>query len=260
MLEKKRVHVVPLGYEHDRIVIPLVEYKADKVVIVKRREERLGVEFLERLKKTLDAKRIPYEIEEAEILDLVDCIRVFGRIIHNLKEKGHDVYVNVSTSTSIAAIAAALAAMQWDAEPYYALPEKWLHENEREPGEPIAKGLRDVLSLQKLHLEVPDTKLLYILRFIDSNSTKGKILYRKVVERLENERWLEVDERAKHRHQALIRQFQDRYLKPLVEKWGFVELEGRTRARKIGLTEKGRQYLRMFEYLVKENLSEKQGK
>ena len=83
----KRIHVAPLGFEHDRIIEPLVKYNADKLILVTMKEEKYGLKHLENVKKTLDEKNITYIIETADLLDLIDCIRVFGRIIYNPLQK-----------------------------------------------------------------------------------------------------------------------------------------------------------------------------
>ncbi len=251
-LMKKRVHVAPLGYELDRIVEPLEDYNADEFVLVIRTDETYGKEHQENVENWLEEHDIEYSIEEAELLDLVDCISVFGRIVHDLKENGHDVYVNISSSTTISAIGASFAATLWDAEPYYARPERYIHEHEREPGEPMSRGLEDVIQVQKLHFEKPDEDLLQILQYIDihGRGEENVVRNKDVIEFLDREGYLEVGENVRNRSQSLNKKFRERYRKKLEDKWNFVFLKGETRARKIGLTEKGKQYLKMFEYLV----------
>jgi hypothetical protein len=160
------------------------------------------------------------------------------------------VYVNVSTSTSVATIALAYVSMLWGATAYHAQPKKWVNENERKPGEPIAKGLNDVISLQRLHFEIPDKKILYCLHYIDKTSDNDSILYGDVLDHLWDKGWLKEPKGSKYERQAVTRQFQERFIKHLKNKWNFIFIEGRTRARKIGLTDEGKKYLRMFEYLV----------
>ena len=251
-LMKERVHVAPLGYELDRIVEPLEELKADEFILIIQKEEKLGKEHQKNVEDWLKEHDVEYSIEEAELLDLVDCISVFGRIVHRLKDEGHDVYVNISSSTSISAVAASFAATLWDAEPYYARPEYVVHEHEREPGEPMSRGLKDVIPIQKLHFERPDEELLRILQYIDreGRGRDNTVRNRDVIDFLDREGYLDVGEGVRNRSQSLNKKFRERYRKELEEKWSFVYLEGETRARKIGLTEKGKQYLRMFEYLV----------
>jgi len=251
-LMKKRVHVAPLGYELDRIVEPLKRLKADEFILVIRENETYGKEHKDNVVDWLKDHEIKYNIEEAELLDLVDCISVFGRIVHDLKQKGHDVYVNISSSTSISSIGASFAAMLWDAEPYYARPERYVHEHEREPGEPMSEGLKDVIPLQALHFEIPDKKLLQILKYIDENGWGEEHMVRnkKVIDFLVEEGHLTVDDSVQNKSQSLNKKFRERFRKKLEEKWRFIYTEGETRARKIGLTDQGKQYLKMFEYLV----------
>lgn len=245
----KRIHVAPLGFEHDRIIKPLFRYDADQLILVTMRDEKYGLKHLENVKETLKENDFTYVVEEVDLLDLVDCIRVFGKIIYEQTQQGHNVFVNISSSTSISSIGASFAAMLWDATPYHAQPKEWVQEDTREPGEPITHGLANVFQLQKLQIDIPDRELLYILNFIKDNSWKGKIRYNEVMKDLEEKGWLDASD-AKYKQQTLTRQFQSRYLSRLKDKWNFVDLKGKTRARKISLTEKGERYLKMFEYLV----------
>lgn len=248
-MAKEKIHIAPIGYEDERIYLPPLENGVDRMILVKRREEELAEEYLERVKNKLDEEGVPYIVEEVDIFDIIDCIRVFGNIIKDQDEMD-DVFVNMSTSTGIVAVGASLAAMQWDAEPYYALPESYQHEKDREPGEAMTKGLRDVLEIQKLHIETPSEDLIRIIKFIDDNSgDDDKVRYKEVIDYLEEIGLLDA-EHTENKPQSLIRQFQTRYLKDLKNKWEFVKLEGFTRARKIKLTDEGRRYLRMYGYLV----------
>ncbi len=249
---KKRVHVAPLGYEFDRIVEPLKELKADQFWLVIRKEETFGKDHLDRVEGWLEERGLDYQIEEAELLDMVDCISVFGRIIHDLKQQGHDVYVNISTSTGISAVAASFAAIIWDAEPYYALPEKVIDEHKRKPGEPMSEGLKDVFEIQTLHLQIPDKEQLRILDYIQRNGYgKDNVVKNKdVIDFMVREGMLTVDERVKNKSQSLNKKFRERFRNKLENDWGFIYLQGETRNRKIGLTPKGKNYLKMFEYLV----------
>ena len=247
----KRIHVVPLGFEHDRIILPLLKYNADELYLVIMKDEKYGKKHLENVENTLNQKGLKYVIWEADLLDLVDCIRVFGEIVYDLKvRKGHDVYVNVSTSTSISAIGISFAAMLWGAKAYHVQPKRWVEENRRKPGEPLATGLNDVIALQRLHLEIPDRKLLYVLYHINEKANHGKVSYSDVLNHLWDKGWLKEPKNSKFPRQAVTRQFQERFIRHLKDKWNFVFIGGQTRGRKIGLTEEGKKYLRMFEYLV----------
>jgi len=247
-----RVHVAALGFEVDKIIEPLLKMDADRFVLVIRKDETYAKKFQDEIERKLDQNGIDYMIKEAELLDLVDCISVFGRIIHKLREEEHDVYVNVSSSTSISAIGASFAATLWGAKPYYARPEYYLHVHERKPGDPLSKGLRDVIPIYNLHFERPDEKLLHILQYIKNKGSRDRCLVKNkdVIEFLNEIGYIEVGDKVKHRDQSLNKKFRERYRNLLEKHWGFIFLEGNTKSKKIGLTDKGKKYLKMFEYLV----------
>ena len=61
---KLRVHIAPVGFEIDRIIVPAVKMRADKVWLIghSNLSEDKARPFLNKIKKTLEAKNI--EVKE----------------------------------------------------------------------------------------------------------------------------------------------------------------------------------------------------
>ena len=63
MKYKKRIHIAPVGFEVDRIVIPAIENKADKVYLLvhnNKTEDKAGP-YIERVIRELRANKIDSE-------------------------------------------------------------------------------------------------------------------------------------------------------------------------------------------------------
>ena len=63
MKVKKRIHIAPVGFEVDRIVLPAIQYKADKVYLLvhnNKSEDKAG-DYISRVIKELKAAKIETE-------------------------------------------------------------------------------------------------------------------------------------------------------------------------------------------------------
>jgi len=99
-----RVHIAPVGFEIDRIIIPAVEMKADKVWLVVHDNvaEDKASKYRDKIEKSLEEKGIKTEITYANRLRLFPIIKAVTEII--FKERKNDIYVNVATGSKIHAI------------------------------------------------------------------------------------------------------------------------------------------------------------
>lgn len=107
------VHVVPLGWEYDRAVLPLTRFRAHRVYLLcdaeghpKRRY------YLEKVKARLNRDGV--EVKEVPVdtfMDLPGMMREVSRIVQAELNGGARVHVNISAAGRLASIGAALAAM-----------------------------------------------------------------------------------------------------------------------------------------------------
>ena len=113
----QRVHVVPLGYEYDRILEPITRMRADLVYLLV--DERWDATYHEELLRELESAVRTLETRRC---DLSDVYAVLGTVTTlAAKHAGDDVRVNVSGGGTIAAIGATIACMDvdTDATAYY---------------------------------------------------------------------------------------------------------------------------------------------
>ena len=80
---KLRVHVAPVGFEIDRIVIPAKKMRADKVWLIAHSNlsEDKAIPFLDKIKKTLEKSNIEVKETTADRYRLFDIVRVVKEII-----------------------------------------------------------------------------------------------------------------------------------------------------------------------------------
>jgi hypothetical protein len=162
-----RVHVVALGWEVARVVEPLYDLKADKVVLILPESEALLAEFEEEMLDDLEAMdRIEVETRTANLYDLDSALQVFTQAVKD--HESDDVYINVSTGTKLAAIAGMMATQTSEATPFYVRPTLSDPDDEtlETPDEPLIPGAGATTELPVFELQGPTSEQLQILGFL----------------------------------------------------------------------------------------------
>jgi hypothetical protein len=168
-LQMLRVHIAPVGFEVDRIVLPAIDMKADRVWLITddKPKEDEGSKFVKSIQRKLKEVRIECLQEQADRIDLFDVLRVLRMII--LKEKGNSILVNVSVGSKIQAIASMMACMMFkdvaNIKPYYVVPERYnsslMKEDKQE-----TEGVKQILPMPEYKIEIPNQKLIKCLDII----------------------------------------------------------------------------------------------
>jgi len=166
-----RVQVVAHGWEVARIVDPLFELKADKVVLIGPLNDAWLAEFEEEMIADLEAMdRLEFELRRANLYDFDSAVQAFSQAVKD--HEGDDIYINVSTGTSLAAIAGMMAAQTSDATPFYVQPG---FEDERSiPEEPVVLEAGPVSELPVFELDGPSTEQLRVLAHLHGRESATK--------------------------------------------------------------------------------------
>jgi hypothetical protein len=100
-LQMLRVHVAPVGFEVDRIVIPAIRMKADRVWLITHNNPSVdkGHQFAASIQNKFEQARIECLQTKADRTELFHTLRVLRIII--LKERGNSILVNVSVGSKI---------------------------------------------------------------------------------------------------------------------------------------------------------------
>jgi hypothetical protein len=164
-----------VGFEVDRIVLPALQMKADRVwlIIHDKSYEDKGIHFLRVVKERLSKYHIEWREEKADRNDLFDIIRAFRSIL--VKETGNNIMVNVSAGSKIQAIALTMGCMMFknlNAKPYYVVPSSY-SPIPKQPAdstnylEQETEGMNDILPLPEYEIAIPSQKLVSCMEIID---------------------------------------------------------------------------------------------
>ena len=94
-----RVHIAPLGFEIDRIILPLKQTKADKLCLIvheKTAEDKSGI-YLDKIKKECKKLDVKLEMFYADRLGIFHMIKIVKEIIKN--EENNYIYINVASGS-----------------------------------------------------------------------------------------------------------------------------------------------------------------
>jgi len=233
-----RIHIAPLGFEIDRIILPLKETKADKLWLLvheKTAEDKSGP-YLEKIKKDCKKLSIELKIAYADRLSIFKAIKTVKEIIS--EEKNNYIYVNVASGSKIQAIACMMACMVLkectNLQPFYAEPEKYAAFE----GKQQSFGIKDTIPLPIYEIQTPKPKLLQALKIIQQAKNQ-KITKKEMAEIAEEQELITITSEEKNHSQARFASLDKNIIQPLVDEWNFVEIEKIGRNRWIKITQEG---------------------
>lgn len=239
-----RVHIVPVGYEYERVIQPAEKFRADIVVLIGHEEDPEGSKGQEHLAEAIDAieeRDIGIEARECDIFDLYSSM---GTIAESISEHEDDqVFVNVSTGSKVTAIAGMIASMVLDSTPYYVRAKDY----ENDPDD-----IREFTELPTYPIDAPDSEQVDVLQFIERYAekqgppTKGDVIFFSEQFNLD---YISRNVAGKGKYRLL----DTHIVEPLKER-GYIEESKQGRNKILSITDDGRAALEAFQWLVREEI------
>ena len=236
---KLRVHIAPVGFEIDRIVIPAKKMRADKVWLIAHSNlsEDKARPFLDKIKKILEKNNIEVKETTANRYRMFDIVRVTKEII--IAEQQHDVYLNVASGSKIHAVGLMMATMIFDnrenLHPFYAQAKDYHH---TKVSEPQTTGIKEIHDLPTYQIQTPPQKQLEALKILVDN--KGKMKKKEMAEKAEELELIIVNAQTGNHSQARFASLDKNIISPLENEWKYIKTEKVGRNRWIHLTEEGK--------------------
>ncbi|NLV28476.1 MAG: transcriptional regulator [Methanomicrobiales archaeon] len=252
------VHIIPLGYEIDRVVAPFHELKAHRVYLIsmddlskydKPAEHKLTSrqhEYDQRNCELLEAKGIDVILFRIDMFDIIKVMETVSRIIVKEKKDGNRVYVNMSACGKIPCVGATLAAMIHNVRLYYVRANRYSanEEEQEEHGLSICEEVR-IWQLENFRFALPDETSLLLLNHLVKDEQELscddliRFLYENEVDGFEEKYWeLGFEKRRKIQTNYLMK-LQNRYLNKL-EDAGYIKRRKVGRNTLVKLTETGK--------------------
>ena len=234
---KLRVHIAPLGFEIDRIVMPAISMKADKVYLLRHDNyaEDMSGPYREKIIKKLEKKNIEVKVVDANRNRLFEIIKIVKDIIKD--ERENDIYLNVGTGSKIHAVGCMMACMIFDdrtnIHPFYAEPKSY---HSYKGSEQQTVGVKEIHKLPTYQIRTPATKLLNALEIIRK---AGRITKKELAEIADANGLINIGARQENMDQARYASLDKNIIHPLEHDWNFINVEKLGRNRYITLTKEG---------------------
>jgi DNA-binding MarR family transcriptional regulator len=274
-LNTKNVHIVPLGYEYDRIIKPL-RGRADIVYLLvddPTRDAETGTvdfdasctskktdpaswiettdyqhELRDEISEFAEVGGFPVRLDNFyDVMGVVTTIAAHHKIGPN---SGDDVFVNISSGSHKTAVAAALGGMTVGARPYNVEPESYEGDHESKPrtqgaSSPEPMPMHPIKGPTKDQIKV----LRYLLEMEEKNYTTNKARIIKHFE--DNEVTLECLGDAENTSRSSnYRNLDSKVLKGLTEK-EYIVIDKDGRSKSIEITDSGLNILYAFGHLLR---------
>ena len=231
-----RVHIAPVGYEVDRVVLPAKERRADKVILLihDKPNEDLALKFYEQITTKLEKQNIEVVKEYHDRLDLFQIIKTVKNLIY--QEKGNFISVNLASGSKIQAIGCMMACMMFNddknVKPFYVEAKEYLGFS----GKPISKGIEEIKDIPTYEIQKPTERYIKALKIIVEKG--GKISKKEMAKLAVEQKLIVVN--AENKSQATFASLDKNIIASLENQWGFVTVEKIGRTRWIKITEEGK--------------------
>jgi len=234
----ERVHLMPVGFEEDRIFLTAEQLKADEVVlVVNRDDDEEALRHRNIAIEELEDRGYDPDIVETDIFDLYASLGAFASQIHQYSHE--EVYVNISTGSKITAVAGMVAAMMNDVHAYYVKAKEYREDD-------VPRGVADIIELPRYPIQSPDFQHIQILDHLLENEretlTKSDLIDFADAHNLQ---FVNRDVGRKAKYRLL----DSHVLEPMLNE-GYVTISEEGRNRVVEITEKGKDLVSAFRYML----------
>lgn len=230
-----RIHIAPVGYEIDRIVLPAKKMRADKMYLLVHENPSTdkATKFYPKIEEKLEQLNIDVIKQYHDRLDLFKIIKSVKEIIE--REKQNIVYVNLASGSKIQSIACMMACQMFNDNsnvyPFYVEAKEYTGFS----GKPISTGIKDIQQVPTYEIQRPTQKLVDALQIIQENN--GKISKKDMAKQSLEKKIISVQ--AENMSQATFASLDKNIIYPLENNWRFISVEKVGRTRWIHITPEG---------------------
>ena len=164
---RKRIQIAPVGFEVDRVVIPAIKEKAEKVYLMvhKDRSKDKATKYAAAIQRKLKAANIETELVYCDWENIEEITRVARDLI--LQESSNEVAINLASGSKNHAIGLDRACMTFrkrkHIHPFYPEAEKWTAW--RYPKQQ-STGVKKIRQIPIHRIIVPEPELIDALKII----------------------------------------------------------------------------------------------
>jgi hypothetical protein len=243
-----RVHIMPIGFEEERVYEVANQLLADKVVLLGHTGdldagETTGTTCRENVVERLAEYQIRVEERYCDLFDLYDALGTIAEEIDS--HEAEEVYVNLATGGKVTAIAGMIACMVTDATPYYVQAANY---DDSPP-----TGIENIEKLPRYPIEAPDPQLIEVLSYVREREDRGEAPTKGDLIDYGTERELPFIANHDVGEKGQYRLLDTHIVDPLIER-GYISIEKSGRKKVVTTTEEGKNTQEAFRYMTENGI------
>ena len=231
-----RVHIAPVGFEIDRIVLPAKRLRADKVILLvhENASEEKATKFYQEISKKLVKLNIEIKLVYHDRAALFQIIKTVKMLIK--EEAGNIVFINLASGSKVQAVGCMMASMMFNdcknVKPFYVEAKEYSGFS----GKPISSGIKKIEYIPTYEIQKPEERHIEALGIVVRCG--GRISKKEMARKAVEMKLITVN--AENQSQAMFASLDKNIISHLEDRWGFIKVSKVGRTRWIEITEEGK--------------------
>lgn len=256
---RKKVHITAVGVEVNRVILPILDIGADRVVLVENiQPSRDYTPFVDAVAQLLRKKCPNCTVERARIdlFDIEKLIGQLGRMIVMERRENNQVFLNVSVGSRLYDAAGVIASLMYGAIAYYAEAKSYWQDISiyyDRKGNPLGtvREVKRIIEIPQFSIKPPKAEWIRFLAILDERGRRKLNMSQSAVAReMQKQNLLsgcEKGERAPGIKETirLLSELRRKYIEPM-RREGWISIEGQRRSARLVVTEQGMRMLNIF--------------
>ena len=243
-VSRRRIHIAPVGFEIDRVVLPAKMDKADKVFLMvhSNRSEDKATKYTAEIEKRLKRLKIETEQVTADLWNIEEITRVTRDLI--LANSDCNIAINLASGSTNHSIGMDRACMTFknrsNLRMFYPFAETYngfVYPHQQ------TEGVKELKQIVTHRIQVPEDELIQALKIIKQHQGRHGMKKKDLAKACHREHLIEY--RGKSANAILIA-LDRQILQKLENRWKAVRVEKPHNHHLVSLTEEGE----WFEYIL----------
>ena len=243
-VSRRRIHIAPVGFEIDRVVLPAKMDKADKVFLMvhSNRSEDEAKEYVAEIEKRLKRAKIETERVTADLWNIEEITRVTRDLI--LANSDCEIAINLASGSTNHSIGMDRACMtlrnRWNLRPFYPFAKTYngfVYPHQQ------TEGVKKLKTIVAHRIQIPEDDLIQALKIIKQNQGKKGMKKKDLAKACEKEHLISYTGKAAN---SILVALDRQILQKLKDRWKAVHIEKVGQNHYVTLTEEGK----WFEYIL----------
>ena len=245
-VSRRRIHIAPVGFEIDRVVLPAKMDKADKVFLMVHSDRKAdqAKEYTAEIERRLNKGRPKIETEQvvADLWNIEEITRVTRDLI--LANSDCNIAINLASGSTNHSIGMDRACMTFknrsNLRPFYPFAETYngfVYPHQQ------TEGVKELKPIVTHRIQMPEDELIQALKIIKQYQGKNGMKKKDLAKACESEHLIEYTGKSAN---AILIALDRQILQKLKDKWLAVRVEKRGSNYHVSLTQEGE----WFEYTL----------